>query len=310
MGQRAAAVLMQNIFAAAVAVGLLTLLWLPGCDRAASSAAPSTQPATSRQTVASLVPAATDMIIGMGAGDHLVAVSNWDADRPEIHDLPRVGDYRSTDWEKLAQIRPKVMVVQFREDKMPPGMAERAAELHIRLVNVMNNRLDDTYTTLRQLGEAIGERDKSAAAEKSLREKLDMIRHRTAKLPPVRTLITRSESNLACVGGGNYLDDLLDIAGGQNVLAGGYNSYPTIDRERLIELNPDVVIVLLPGASPQVVQQAKEFWAAQMSVSAVKNGRVHYLTDSYLLLPGLSAARVAQQFADLLHPEAKSGEGP
>jgi iron complex transport system substrate-binding protein len=193
---------------------------------------------------------------------------------------------------------------------MPPGMAERAAELHIRLVNVMNNRLEDTYATLRQLGEAIGQPQKAAAAEKSLRDQLEKIRQRTMKLPAVRTLITRSESSLACVGGGNYLDDLLGIAGGQNVLAGGYNSYPTIDRERLIELNPDVVIVLLPGASPQVVQQAKEFWAGQTSVSAVKNGRVHYLTDSYLLLPGFSAARVAQQFADLLHPELKSGARP
>jgi len=260
----------------------------------------------SRITVASLVPAATDMLIGMGAGDQLVAVSNWDADRPQIHDLPRVGDYRSTDWEKLAQLKPSVMIVQFREDKMPPGMAERSGELHIKLVNVMNNRLDDTYTTLHQLGEAIGQPEKAAAAEKQLRDRLHEVRHRLMKLPEVRTLITRSESSLACVGGGNYLDDLLTIAGGKNVLDGGYNAYPTIDRERLIELNPDVVIVLLPGASPQVVQQAKEFWAAQSSVAAVKNGRVHVLTDSYLLLPGLSAAQVAEQFADLLHPGARS----
>jgi iron complex transport system substrate-binding protein len=302
MGQRAAAVLVQNIFLAATALGLLIL-------SSPAAGAPSTQ-SGSHITVASLVPAATDMLIGMGAGDHLVAVSNWDADRPEIHNLPRVGDYRSTDWEKLAQLKPNVMIVQFREDKMPPGLAERAGELGIKLVNVMNNRLDDTYATLRQLGEAIGEPEKAGVAEKALRERLHEVRHRMMKQPAVRTLITRSESSLACVGGGNYLDDLLEIAGGQNVLAGGYNSYPTIDRERLIELNPDVVIVLLPGASPQVVQQAKEFWAAQSSVSAVKNGRVHYLTDSYLLLPGLSAARVAEQFADLLHPEVKSGARP
>lgn len=307
MGQRRGETL-RTFFAWIVVAGTLF-----GCDRSAATA-PNAPAATTRaagaKTVASLVPAATDMIVGMGARDHLVAMSNWDAARPEIDGLPRVGDYRTIDWERIASLRPGVMIVQFREDKMPPGLAERAGELGIKLVNVMNNRLDDTYATLRQLGEAIGEPEKAGVAEKALRERLHEVRHRMMKQPAVRTLITRSESSLACVGGGNYLDDLLEIAGGQNVLAGGYNSYPTIDRERLIELNPDVVIVLLPGASPQVVQQAKEFWAAQSSVSAVKNGRVHYLTDSYLLLPGLSAARVAEQFADLLHPEVKSGARP
>src|SRR5689334_17306094 len=101
MGQRAAAALMQNIFRAAfapgVAIALLILVSPLGCDRNSSPASPASpaakrSPASTRSndrvTIASLVPAATDMLIGMGAADHLIAVSNWDADRPEIHDLP------------------------------------------------------------------------------------------------------------------------------------------------------------------------------------------------------------------------------
>src|SRR5687767_218730 len=75
-------------------------------------------------TVASLVPAATDLLIGMGAGDHLVAVSNFDT-RPDAGHLARVGDYRSTDWEMLARIRPDVMVIQIDESKVPAGMRQR-----------------------------------------------------------------------------------------------------------------------------------------------------------------------------------------
>src|SRR5512133_3272282 len=55
--------------------------------------------------VASLVPAATEMLVGMGAGDRLVAVSNYESS-PVVKDLPRVGDYQSTDWETLARLRP------------------------------------------------------------------------------------------------------------------------------------------------------------------------------------------------------------
>src|SRR4051812_36065934 len=83
------------------------------CER--SPAVSSTQPAQSTQpsragkhpTVASLVPAATDLILGMQAGEHLVAVSNWDAPQAAIAGLPRAGDYRDVDWEKLTQVRPE-----------------------------------------------------------------------------------------------------------------------------------------------------------------------------------------------------------
>jgi iron complex transport system substrate-binding protein len=280
-----------------------------GCDRqtdpltpaAGAATAPTTQP-NAKTSVASLVPAATDMIIAMGARERLTAVSNWDADRPEIAGLPRVGDYRTVDWEKLAALRPGVMIVQYRADKMPPGLSERATELGIRLVNLRMVYLDDVFTAQKQLGEAIGESEKADAASKKLRQQLDAVRAAVAGKPPVRTLVSQTESPLSTVGGGNFMNDLLTIAGGRNVIEGGDNSYPNIDVERLVALNPDVVIHLLPGESPQVIERAKAFWSSHSELTAVKNGRVYYETESHMLLPGPLVGKIAERFATLLHP--------
>jgi ABC-type Fe3+-hydroxamate transport system substrate-binding protein len=251
------------------------------------------------------------MILAMDAGQHLVAVSNWDAPRPLIERLPRVGDYRTIDWERISQLRPNLLIVQFAPDKMPAGLAQRTAERDITLVNIRNNTLDDVFATIHQLGDALNERAKADAAADGLRRQLDAVRSRVAGQPPVRTLITRSEtSRLACVGGGNYLDDVLSIAGGKNVLAGGQNAYPEIDRERLLALDPEAVIVLLPDAPPQVVKQAEAFWRSVPQVDAVRRGRVRILTDSYILLGGLSLGRVAEQFGQILHPESHPATRP
>jgi iron complex transport system substrate-binding protein len=274
-----------------------------GCDQPAQK--PSTAPTTVK--VASLVPAATDLIVGMGAGDHLVAVSNWDAKRPEIDALPRVGDYRTVDWEKLAEIKPNVMIVQFSAGKMPSGLQDKADSMGIRLVNVKLNRLDDIFTTIDSLGDAIGEGAKAQVANQKLHAELDAVRKRVEGKTPVRTLLIRSDSDLASVGGGNFMDDLLTIAGGKNVLQGGENSYPTIDQEQLLSLNPDAVVLLFPGESQQVVDKAKQFWAGMTDIPAVRTHRIYILTDSYLLLPGMSAGKIAGQLADLLHPESTSG---
>src|ERR1700735_1713239 len=75
-------------------LGFLSILLLTtSCDK---STPPATQPAT--KTIASLVPAATDLLIGMGARDRLLAVSTYDRQRPDVAGLPRVGDYQNVDW--------------------------------------------------------------------------------------------------------------------------------------------------------------------------------------------------------------------
>ena len=308
MGQRRGETL-RSFFALAL---IVVAVFIAGaaCDNS-SAVTSTTQSATrpaGKKTVASLVPAATDMIIAMGARDALVAVSNWDAQRDEIAGLPRVGDYRNVDWEKLASLRPDVMIVQWRPDKMPPGIAERAAELNIQLVNLRIVYLDEIFIAFQTLGDGIGQRDKADAAAANLRRQLDAVRAAVAGKPSVRTLISQTESPLSVVGGGNFMNDLLTIAGGKNVIEGGDNSYPNIDLERLVALNPDVVVHLLPGESPQVIERAKAFWSSHPELSAVKNGRVYFETESFMLLPGPLVGKIAERFATLLHPGIKIGE--
>ena len=115
--------------------------------------------------------------------------------------------------------------------------------------------------------------------------------------------LARGATTIAAVGGGNFLDEILTISGGHNVLEGGDNSYPTLDPEKLISLDPDVIILLLPGESQQVVEQARAFYSAMDSLSAVRNKQVHVLTDPWLLLPGASVASTAERLVEILHPE-------
>jgi len=276
-------------------------LLILGCDKPAET--PSTGPTFI--TVASLVPAATDLIEGMGAGDHLVAISNWDPDRPEYAKLPRVGDYRSIDWEKLSQLRPTVMITQFREDKKPGGLEEKSRQLNITLVNVQNNTLAELYSTLDQLGNALQLRERSDETKRKLKDQIDAVGKSVANRPRVKTLIVRTASGMDVVGGRNFMDELLTLAGGENVLPSGENSFPTIDRELLLKLDPEVILQLLPGSSPQVVEQAQAFWKTIPSLSAVRNNRIHILTQDYLLLPGSNVGKLAELFRDKLHPEVK-----
>lgn len=275
-----------------------------GCGQESSPPPVQTDVKIEKPTVASLVPAATELLLGMGAADQVIAVSNFDADREGTAGLPRVGDYRTVDWEKLSELRPDIMIIQVRPDKLDPGLAQRAEQMNIRLVNVSIYRLEDIFTTIQVIGEAVDRPEEAAAAAKKLRDQLDAVRRRVKGRELARTLISIGESPLSTAGGGTFVDDLLEIAGGKNVIQGGFNSYPTIDREMLLQHDPDTVLQLLPDASQQVMEQAAQFWKSMPQLSAVKRDRVYFLMEWYLLLPGLRVGDVAERFAERLHPAA------
>ena len=277
------------------------ILGVGACEPESSS--PVNNVPAARPTVASLVPAATDLLFGMGARSHVVAVSNYDR-RDETTGLPRVGDYQQTDWEKLSTIKPDLMVIQVAPSRLPPGLVQRAESLNMRLVNVQINRLTDIFTVTSQLGNALGQPELAGAFNASVQGQLDEARRAVQGRRAVRVLLCRDETAVYVVGRDNFVDDLLQIAGGENVITGD-NPWPSIDREKLIALDPDVIIQLLPDAPPQIVDRAKQTWSTLGELRAVKNGRVHLLTEWYVLQPGAQVGTLANRFAALIHEPAR-----
>lgn len=238
----------------------------------------------------------------MNAADKLVAVSNFD-DRQDIKSLPRVGDYQQIDWEKLASLKPSVMVIQMHPDRMPPGLVQQAQALGIKLVNIRIDSLADVFTAARQLGdEALADPTAGKTLAESIQKQLDAIRDRVKDKPRVRTLIVVDSAGQYVAGRGGFLSDLLDLAGAENVIPAESGQYPSIDRETLLALRPDVVLQLLPGASQQVLEKAQTTWATLPGLPAVKSGRVYTITDWFVHHPSNYVAATAEIFAGKLHP--------
>jgi iron complex transport system substrate-binding protein len=237
----------------------------------------------------------------MGAGDHLVAVSNYDdTQREGLRGLPKVGDYQAIDWERLHQLRPNVMVIFQSPDRVPAGLKQKADELGVKLVNVRTETLDDIFTESRKLGGLVGETAKADAAIARTQARLDAVRQRVAGKPKVRTLIAREAGGSGVVGRDNFINDLLEIAGGENVIT--TPGWPNIDGETLVSLKPDAVIHLLSGEPEHVLAEARAFWKSQPNVPAERNGRVYYLNEWYSQVPGSHVAELAEKMADALHP--------
>lgn len=266
-------------------------------SRDGASTAPSTQ--SSIIKVASLVPAATDLMIGMGAGEHLVAISNYDIDREATRDLPKVGDYQTVDWERLQSLRPQYLIIFQRPDRVPAGMRQQADAMGVHFINVQTETLEDLYGAMHRLGDIIQKPELARAAEQKLRGELDAVRASVQGKPRIPTLIVRDEKATAVVGRGTFINELLEIAGGENVI--DTIGWPDIDRERLMSLKPQAIIQLLSAAPPQVERQAMRVWDDLNEIPAVRDKHVHLINEWYTQQPGYHVAELARQMAAALH---------
>jgi iron complex transport system substrate-binding protein len=274
-----------------------------------------------RPRVASLVPSVTDLIIGMGASDHLVAVSNYDGNRPEIRGLPRVGDYQNLDWEQLSSLRPDLMVIFIAPDRLPSALRQKADQLGMRLMNVRTERIEEILDTLTRLGVELDEKALAEAARQRLSGQLEAVRKRRwgngeagwreattrsshpPTLPsshpaPVPTLVVSDANARSVVGRETFINDALEIAGGQNVIA--LPGWRTLEGEQLRSLRPEVIIQLLPDASEQVIEQAKRTWQSMPDLPAVRNHRVYILREWYVQQSGMHVGDLAERFAEVL----------
>jgi ABC-type Fe3+-hydroxamate transport system substrate-binding protein len=276
-------------------------LLVAGCERIRPTTA---APAAKSPTIASLVPSATQLLIDMGAGDHLVAVSNYDRDSK----LPKVGDYQVIDWEKLSGLRPNVLVTYYGQGHVPVGMEERGQALGITILNLKFQMLSDVYAAIGLLGNTCGEPAKADAELKRIQAGLHDVHQRVAGEPKVRAVIVTGASGLDFAGRSNYLDDLLNEAGGENAVTSP--GYVTLDREAIAALKPQVVLQLLPAADDATIAKTRAFWESFPDVPAVKDHRVWLFRETYMMTPGSHVTEVAEKFATALHPPRPASTQP
>lgn len=256
-------------------------------------------------TVASITPAGTDLILGIGAGDHLVAVSDLDEDRDGTEGLPRVGDFDHVDWEKLTAVRPavEVLITQFGS-RMPAGLTDRCAQLNIRVIDLKLDVIEDVFSEADALGKALGEEGKAQQAVADLKRELTDIAKDSARFPPVRVAVAVSDGgSVGLIGPGTFHDELLTLVGGVNVAAGFKKPYIAADREQIAALQPQVVLDMepVPPSTPQQMRQAARFWASLPDLPAVQSHNVKTVFAPYCLRPGWHLAELARIFAADLH---------
>jgi iron complex transport system substrate-binding protein len=256
--------------------------------------------------IISLVPATTEMLFAMGAGDRLAGVSNYDRFPADVARLPRVGGLLDPDVERVLSLKPDLVIVYDTQTDLKRQL-ERA---RVPIFPYVHRGLADITETMRTLGVRVGVKAGAEAAATRIEQQLGAISRRVAGRPRPATLLVfgREQGTLRHVtasGGYGFLHDVLEVAGGADVLNDLRRQSVDMSAEMILLRAPEVIIELHYGDSvqPEIFDAERLVWNALASVPAVKNNRVYLLDGLEFVVPGPRIVLAADRFARTLHPE-------
>lgn len=256
--------------------------------------APLPVDATHARRIVSLNPAATELLFAIGADDRLVGRSSWDEFPAEASRVPKLGDGIRPNVEAVLAVRPTLVILYATPDNRAAADAFRRAGVRVMALRV--DHIAEFMALTSQLGVATGRTDRAAAVRDSVARTLERVRALVASQPRRTVVWPAWLSPVMVIGGGSYLDELIEIAGARNVFHDDPSPSPAVSIEEIARRDPEFVVA---SAGSLAKLRADAGWK---SVAAVRAGR--FLVDDPALSgrPSVTLGMAATALARALHP--------
>jgi iron complex transport system substrate-binding protein len=225
------------------------------------------------QRIVSLAPHVTELLYTAGGGDRIIGAVEYSDYPPQAKSIPRVGDNRSLDLERIVAMKPDLIVVWRHGNAL--RQLDRLRELHVPMFFSEPHKLDDIPATIDKLGVLLGTSNEANKASNAFRHDIDKLRTRYANRPPIGVFYQVWDDPLMTLNGSNTVSEVIELCGGRNVFADLKPLVPTISTEAVLAADPEAIVTATPGATKaQRALPSLETWRKWPSMKAVSRGNL------------------------------------
>jgi len=280
-------------------VGLGCVLLRPRHAEAAFEAQPSRAPTR----VVSMAPNLTEILFSLGLDESIVGVTR-DSDYPPAAALKStVGTFWQPNIEAVIALKPDLVMALDLEQQR--GLTGRLTRMGYKCLTLDISTVDDLSAAISNVA-AVTHRDVQAEQVLgSMKAKIAAIRNKAAGKDKVKVLWVVQREPLRVAGRNTFINELIELAGGENAIGKTFHVYPPIGGEQVIASAPQVIIEpdMTGGDLAGQRIQAISYWARYATVPAVADGRIHVIDGDLVsrLSPRLGDG--IEIIAKCLHPE-------
>ena len=259
------------------------------------------------ERIISLAPHLTENLFAIGAGEQLVGAVAF-SDYPEAAlKIPGVGQYNQFDAEAILALQPDLILAWHSGN--PRAQVQRLERLGLTVFYSESRTFGDIAEELKTLGRLTGRVSEAAAAVAKIDNGINELRKTHAERQRLSAFYQVWDQPLMTINGEHLISQMLHLCGGDNLFAESRSLTPRIDRESLLQANPQVI---LGGSQPPLDEEPDwlRAWRSFPQLQAVQQDTLYAVNSDWVTRPTLRALKGAQAICQRLDEARAKLEQP
>jgi iron complex transport system substrate-binding protein len=261
------------------------------------------------ERIVSLAPSNTEIVFAIGAGDSVVGVTDY-CDYPydfaawvEAGNMTSIGSYSGPSVEPIVALEPDLVLASTQS----LDAAATLKSLGYAVLVVEGQTIDNILQDILLVGRATYKNSEASALVTEMRARIDAVFNQLADVTTTPKVYHEVWNDpLMSVGPNTFIDELITLAGGENIFNDATTSWPMISAEAVIEKNPDVMFfpdMYMGRTNFYETIEAVESRPGWDTITAVQNDALYEIDADIISRTGPRVADALELIAKMFHPE-------
>jgi len=243
-----------------------------------------------------LAPSIVDDVYSLGAGNDVIAVSEYTTYPADAAKKPTIGAPLNPSLEKIIALHPDLVLGTGDMNHLPS--IDQLERYGIPVFVVNPHGIAGIYKSIASLGHALNRDSDAAHLLRDLQSREQSVRARVLDKPAVRLFMPVWYDPIVTVGRHAFITELIEVAGGNSITSDIAQEWPQVSLEAIVARHPDALLLIKGSKVSLADLSGRPAW---QGLSAVREGRVFFV-DQRIELPSPAAIYAMEELAKQLHP--------
>ena len=248
---------------------------------------------TRANRIVSLAPNLTEILFALGLEKEIVRVTLHSDYPPAAAKKAKAGTFWQPNIEAIIAARPDLIVTLGFEQQR--NLAERLKRINYNCLTVNIEKVNDLFEAIETIGAATGKQYEANELVTNIGNKLNKLSALVGTKTKVRVLWVVQREPLRVAGRDTFVNEMIELAGGENAIGPTLHKYPPIGAEQVIVCGADVIIEPSMQQKDLTAQQNRAllYWSNFENLPAVANKQIY-------VIPGDTVSRLSPRLYEAI----------
>jgi len=232
---------------------------------------------TNAQRIIALAPHSVELLYAIGAGDRIIATTEYSDYPKEALGIPRIGNANGIQIERVVEEKPDLVIVWEGGNKSADVLKLKSLGLNLFFTKPL--KISDISQELKELGNLTGLSERADQVIEQMEKKHKQITNKYKRGSKVKTFYQLWHDPLTTIGPASWSESLLNDCNAENIFKDALSPYPVVPIESVLVKNPQVIIIPSHSGDDETKSKIWEKWS---EISAVKNNHVNIIDGDLL----------------------------